>query len=125
MEGHRAQRVIEALREELDELIGYEMADPRVEGVSVTEVILSPDSKKAVVRVAVPGNDEKKHREAVEALDHAKSFLKSELLHRLQMFRVPEFKFETDLNAATGGKVDFLLRRIKRGRPRDGEQSAS
>ncbi len=125
MEGHRAQRVIEALREELDELIGYEMADPRVEGVGVTEVVLSPDSKKAVVRVSVPGNDERRHKAAVDALEHARSFLKTELYQRLQMFRVPELKFETDLNAATGGKVDFLLRRIKRGRPRDGEQSAS
>lgn len=125
MEGHRAQRVIEALREELDELIGYEMADPRVEGVTVTEVILSSDSKKAVVRVAVPGNDEQRHKTAVDALEHARPFLKSELYQRLQMFRVPELKFETDLNAATGGKVDFLLRRIKRGRPRNGEQSAS
>ena len=74
MEGHRAERISEALREELDELIGYEMSDPRVDGVSVSEIVLSPDGKKAVIRVACKG-DERAQKAAVEALDHARNFL--------------------------------------------------
>ncbi len=124
MEGHRAERISLALREELDELIGYEMSDPRVQGVAVSEVVLSSDGKKAIVRVAVR-SDLKAQQDAVAALEHAKNFLKSELLQRLQMFRVPELRFEVDVKADQGGKLDFLLRRIKRGRPRDGEQQAS
>lgn len=124
MEGHRAERISEALREELDELIGYEMSDPRVEGVSVSEIVLSPDGKKAVIRVACKG-DEAAQKAAVAALEHARNFIKSELLQRLQMYRVPDFRFEIDVEAEVGGKIDFLLRRIKRGRPRDGEKQAS
>jgi len=127
MEGHRAERITEALRGELDELIGYEMSDPRVEGVTVTEVVLSPDGKKAVVRIAVQSGNkgEKEQQAAVEALEHAKNFLKSELLQRLQKYRIPDLRFEADVKANVGGKLDFLMRRIKRGRPRDGEQQAS
>lgn len=124
MEGHRAERISEALRSELDELISYEMSDPRVETVGVTEVVLSPDGKKAVIRIAVQGGDKEK-KDAVAALEHAKNFLKTELVRRLHMYRVPDLRFESDVNAETGGKLDFLLRRIKRGRPRDGEQQAS
>ena len=124
MEGHRAERISLALQEELDELIGYEMSDPRVEGVTVSEVVLSSDGKKAIVRIACR-KDEKAQMDAVAALEHAKNFLKSELVQRLQMFRVPDMRFEVDVEAPTGGKLDFLLRRIKRGRPRDGEQQAS
>lgn len=124
MEGHRAERIILALREELDELIGYEMSDPRVEGVTVSEVVLSQDGKKAVIRVAIPGASEQKQKQAVDALEHARGFLKSELTQRLHLFRIPDMKFEADVNASVGGKLDFLIRRIKRGRPRDGEQHA-
>jgi ribosome-binding factor A len=120
MEGHRAARIIEALREELDELIGYEMSDPRVEGVTVSEVVLSPDGKKSVIRISVPGGNAESQKGAVEALDHARNFIKRELVERLQLFRVPELKFEADLQAGVGNKLDVIMRRIKRGRPRDG-----
>ena len=43
MEGHRAERVTEAIREELGEIIGYEMSDPRIGSATVTEVHVSPD----------------------------------------------------------------------------------
>ena len=118
MEGHRAERITEALREELDELIGYEMSDPRVESVTVSEVVLSPDGRKAQIRLRIPG-DEARQREALKALEHAKNFLRTEMLQRLHMFRVPEMRFEADVSAQVGNRIDFLMRRIKRGRPRD------
>ena len=122
MEGHRAERISGALREELDELIGYEMSDPRVEGVVITEVVLSPDGKKAQIRIAVGGSgkgSDKVKQDAVLALESARGFLKRELTKRLNMFRVPEFHFESDLNAELAGRLDQLMKRIKRGRPRD------
>ena len=124
MEGHRAERISLALREELDELIGYEMSDPRVERVSLTEVVLSPDGKKAQVRISVPGN-EKAKQDAVAALENARGFLKRELTKRLNMFRVPEIHFESDLNAELAGRLVQLRKRIKRGRPRDVNQGAA
>ena len=117
MESHRAQRISEALREELDELIGYEMSDPRVEDVRVIDVILSPDGKKAVVRLAVPGGDARQ-KGALAALDHARNFIKSELISRLHMFRVPEMRFGAEGLPENASRMDFLIRRIKRGRPR-------
>lgn len=118
MEGHRAERISEALREELDELIGYEMSDPRLENVTVSEVVLSPDARKAQVRLRIPGDDARQ-REAVEALEHARNFIRTQLANRLQMYRLPDLRFEADAGAGVGGRLDFLMRRIKRGRPRD------
>jgi ribosome-binding factor A len=40
---HRLERITEAIREELSEMIGYEMADPRVGSAIVTEVQISHD----------------------------------------------------------------------------------
>ena len=50
---HRTERITEAIREELSEMIGYEMDDPRVGSAIVTEVQISPDKRHAMVRVRV------------------------------------------------------------------------
>jgi ribosome-binding factor A len=118
MDPHRAERVSEAIREELEELIGYEMTDPRVSGITVTEVILSPDLKRADVRLAMPP-DEEARKKALNALDHARNFLKRELALRLQLFRVPDLHFAEDLSANLSERVEHLLKRVKKGRPRD------
>lgn len=118
MDPHRAERVSEAIREELDELIGYEMSDPRVAGLTVTEVLLSPDLKKAEVRLGMPAEDEKR-KQALQALDHARTFLKRELAFRLQLFRVPDLHFSADLSVTLTSRMEHLLKRVKKGRPRE------
>jgi ribosome-binding factor A len=118
MDPHRAERLSEALREEIDELIEYEMTDPRVAGVSVTEVIVSPDLKKAQVRLAMPA-DESAREDALGALEHAKGFLKRELATRLQVYRIPDLHFAPDLSTALTGRVESLLKRVRKGRPRE------
>ncbi len=120
MDPHRAQRVSEAIREELDELIGYEMSDPRIVPMTVTEVLVSPDLKHAQVRLAMPA-DEDVRKDALAALDHARPFLKHELAQRLQIFKIPELHFEADVSAGLSSRVDYLMKRVKKGRPRDAE----
>jgi ribosome-binding factor A len=101
MDPHRAGRISEALRAELDELISYEMSDPRVEAVSVTDVVVSADLRHARVRVAVRGGAAER-REALLALDGARSYLRRALAARLRLFRIPELHFETGGEAALG-----------------------
>lgn len=120
MDARRSQRVTEALREELSEMIAFELEDPRLEGVTVTEVHVSPDLKLASVRLSIPGDQAAQER-AIAAALHAKSFIKRELAARLDLFRMPELRFEPDLSPGAGAKVKHLLRRIRKGRPRDPE----
>ena len=107
----------ESIREELEELIGYEMFDPRVGSATVTEVHLSPDFRHAHIRLALSGTAEEQSA-TLEALFHAKQFLRRQLVERLQLFRTPELHFEAALPADLGAKVPQILKRIKRGRPR-------
>ena len=119
LQDHRTERITEAIREELSEMIGYEMADPRVGSAIVTEVQISPDKRHALVRVRVSeGSDEKK---TIEALDHARNFLRRQLATRLDVYRIPELHFESDVSSELGSKMEHLLKRIKKGRPRDPE----
>jgi len=123
MENHRTERVSEALREELGEMIAYELSDPRIGEAVVTEVLVSPDKKHAQVRLHMSDKlDEQK--ETIRALDGARHFLRRQLAERLNLFRVPELHFEADISSAVTGKMEHLLKRIRRGRPRDEELPA-
>jgi ribosome-binding factor A len=117
LDPHRNERLSEAIREELDELISYEMSDPRIGGTSVTEVHLSPDFRHAYVRVSLSGEADEQ-TSTLEALTHGKSFLKHQLAERLQLHRMPELHFEADLPATLAVKAPQILKRIKRGRPK-------
>lgn len=114
---HRVERISEALREELAELIAYELSDPRIGSATVTDVHVSPDKRHAFVRVGIgPDTDA---GETLAALGHASNFLRRELATRLELFRVPELHFEADVSTALGGRMDHLLKRIQKGRPRE------
>jgi ribosome-binding factor A len=109
--------VAENMREELEELIGYELEDPRIGGVNVTEALLSPDFRQAHIRVLLHGTPVEQ-AQTLEALKHAKPFLKHQLTERLQLFRTPELYFEAALPAALAAKAPQILKRIRRGRPK-------
>jgi ribosome-binding factor A len=117
MDPHRTERLAEALREELTELIAYEMSDPRVSDVTVSEVVTSPDKRHAQVRVGLASGGDAK--QAVEALEHAKGFLRRHLAERLDTYRIPELHFEPDISVALGSRMDQLLKRVRKGRPRE------
>lgn len=114
MEPRRAERVSEALREELAELIGYELKDPRLLGVTVTAVHLTPDGRHARVLVLLPENTEERGA-ALEGLEHAGHYLRRVVASRLRLFRAPELHFE-QADAEAGGRVEELLRRIQKAR---------
>jgi ribosome-binding factor A len=118
MDERRTARVAEAVREELAEIIGFELDDPRLADVDVTDVYVSHDARHASVRVAVRG-DERAQNHALAALEHAGGYLRRELAGRLQLRHVPELHFERDKNPDVESRVDFLLRRAKKSRARE------
>jgi ribosome-binding factor A len=118
MDERRTARVAEAVREELAEIINFELDDPRLAGVEVTDVQVSPDGRHANIKVSARG-DERTQNKALAALEHANSYLRRELAGRLQLRHVPELHFDRDKNPDVESRVDFLLRRAKKSRARD------
>jgi ribosome-binding factor A len=120
MDPRRSERLSEALRSELEEILQYELTDPRIDVANVAEVLISPDGKHARVRLNLNG-DRAWQEQTLDALDHAKTYIKRELTHRLDIFRLPEIRFEAALSAELPSRVDSILKRVRRGRPRDDE----
>jgi ribosome-binding factor A len=119
MDEHRSQRISEVVREELAELIGFEMDDPRVRSVTVTSAEVSSDMRHAHVRVAVGDASAGGEEKALAALEHAKNFLRHELATRLNLRRVPELHFSSDSHPDAESRIDFLLRRARKSRARE------
>jgi len=118
MDERRTQRVAEAIREELAEILGYELSDPRLGFVDITEVLVAPDFSKARIRVSLSGSAGEQ-RDALEALEHARHFVRRQLAARLQLYRTPDLHFEPDVDAETAARLKALHRRIRKGRPKD------
>ncbi len=120
MDPRRSERLSQAMREELEEMISYEMGDPRIDVQGVSDVLVTPDGRKARVLLILTSNAQKQE-ETIEALNHAKGFLRVELGQRLDIFRIPELHFEAAIGAELGSRVAHLLKRVRKGRPRPDE----
>jgi ribosome-binding factor A len=112
----RTGRVGDLIRAELSDLLLRHVRDPRVRLVSVTDVEVSPDLRHAVVKVSVLGEEEQR-LETIEALRHARGYLRTELARRLRMMRVtPELIFELDRGAEYSQRISEILESLDDGR---------
>jgi ribosome-binding factor A len=108
---HRSERLADTLREEIAQIVGYELEDPRLTNVAVTEVRLS-NTRAARVYVTVAG-DEQEHKLALSALRHAVPYIRKQLGLSLNLPRIPELHFVRDRVEEEGERVDQLLHQIE------------
>ena len=109
----RPERVADILREEISQIVGYELEDPRLTMVTVTDVRLSENLKAARVYVTVAGNEEE-HRLALLALRRATPYVRKQLGLSLNLPRTPEIHFIRDRVEEEGERVDKLLAEIEK-----------
>ncbi len=102
----RARRVAEQIRHELAGVLMREMKDPRITGVTLTAVEVSPDLEHAkVFYTQLTGV----HPEVQKALQHAAGFLRTELSHRMRMRTVPQLLFQYDVSIERGAHLTHLI----------------
>jgi ribosome-binding factor A len=107
----RPERVADIIREEISQIVGYELEDPRLTLVTVTDVRLSDNRRDAQVFVTVAGNEEE-HRLALTALRHAAPYVRKQLSLSLNLPRTPEIHFVRDTVEEHGERVDKLLQEL-------------
>jgi ribosome-binding factor A len=111
----RTHRMGDLVRAELSDLLLREVQDPRIKLVSLTSVEVTPDMRRAVIRVSALGTEEQR-REAMDGLQHARGFLRTELAHRLRTRVTPELVFELDRGAEHSQRISDLLESLHDGR---------
>jgi ribosome-binding factor A len=123
---HRHLRVGEEIAHEINAMLAGELKDPRLEGnVSVSEVRVQPDMRHARVYVSVRSENNKEQSNAVKALEHAAGYIRSELIERLQLRRLPELHFTLDLSQEHVERIEQLLKEVKTEKPTAPESKSS
>lgn len=112
MPTRRQRRVSELIHRELSLLLMLEARDPRLSGVTITDVSVTPDLLLARVYFTVLGDadDEKQARAGLEG---AGGFLRTQLAGRVRLRFVPELVFEVDGSSAYGRRIEELLDQLK------------
>jgi ribosome-binding factor A len=89
--GYRHARLEALIKDELISLLGDEIDDPALAGVSVAHVTLSIDYRHARVyfRVGEGGSNERVAR----ALERAAGFFRARLADAVDLKRIPELRF--------------------------------
>ena len=109
----RPEKVADLLREEITQIVGYELEDPRLETVTVTDVRVADNLRDARVYVTVSGNEDEA-KEALAALRHAAPYVRKQLILSLDLPRAPELHFVRDKAEERGARLDQLLGEIGR-----------
>jgi len=105
----RQDRVNAAIRKEIGELLLYQMTDPRLEHVTVTSVSVTRDWSVAKVYVSALG-DEQQLKDAVEALNKAAGFVRSQIAPRLTLRHIPTLQFLGDDTARKAQRLEQIFR---------------
>ena len=104
----RPERLAEALREQVTEIVGYEMDDPRLQAVTVTDVRVSENLRDAKVFVVVEG-DEGEIKTALKALQNAATFVRQQVAMNLDLRHAPIINFVRDTVEENAVRIDHLI----------------
>lgn len=104
----RQQRTAEQIRIILSELILRQMRDPRLQGLTITDVTIDRELQYADVYVNALGDDDRE-LEVTTALHGARGYFRRELAGRLDLRTVPQLHFHWDPTLAHAEHISQLL----------------
>ncbi|MBI3323003.1 MAG: 30S ribosome-binding factor RbfA [Candidatus Omnitrophica bacterium] len=108
MAGERLNKVAEAIKEEVAQILQRELKDPRVGFVTVTRVAVTPDLEHATVYFSLlEGHGDAAETEA--GLKSAAGFVRRLLGERLRIRVTPEVTFRADPSVAESIRISKLL----------------
>ena len=117
MKTRRQLRVAEQIHRELSTLLMFEARDPRLAGITITDVDVTPDLLIAHVHFAMLGGEEEQSA-AMAGFAHAKGYLRTQVAERIQQRSAPELIFHIDPSGERGERIDRILDRLKEACPR-------
>ncbi len=107
----RADRVGDLIREVLSEMLIRDLADPRLESLTITGVTVSPDLRLATVHFSAMGSP-RREEEALHGLQSAAGYMKKKLGKELHLRYTPDLQFRVDHSFEYGSKIERLIQSI-------------
>ncbi|MFI4940778.1 MAG: 30S ribosome-binding factor RbfA [Burkholderiales bacterium] len=118
----RGLRVQDQIQRDLAEIIAYELKDPRVGMVTITEVQITPDYAHAKVFFTMLNDNKEAIENTVKGLAAASGYIRGQLGRRLTIHTLPELHFVHDTSTARGMELSKLIDEANASRARDSDQ---
>ena len=116
----RAERVQEAIRQEVSRIVQHEIKDPRLGFMTITKVELTNDLRFAKIFFSVLG-EEKDKALALKGLNSAMGYIKGLLADRVKLRFTPTIVFKIDDSMEHTKQIYDLLDKLKKERKGDEE----
>ena len=117
----RGVRVADQIQRDLAEIIAYELKDPRVGMITISEVQLTPDYAHAKVFFTMLKDDKESIKNTVDGLSKAAGFIRNVLGKRLHIHTLPQLHFVHDTSTARGMEMSLLIDAANASRAADAE----
>ncbi len=108
----RMKRINDRVKEVLSVALLTKAEDPRLASVTVTDVKIDRELDFANIYVSALGGSDVKD-EVIEALNHARGFLKFEIANEVELRVMPKLRFFWDPTPERAQRLDELLMQIK------------
>jgi len=119
----RMNRVADQIQRDLAEIIAYELKDPRVSMITITEVQVTPDYAHAKVFFTMFPDDPVAVKNTLEGLRKAAGFIRGQLGHRLTIHTTPDVHFVHDTSTARGIEISRLIDEANATRAKDADEA--
>ena len=106
----KQQRLSNQIAKHLANIIQFEMKDPNLGLITITDVSVTHDLSLAKVYVMVSGNTKQKQL-SLDALDQARGFIRSSLAKELTTYKTPEIRFIYDDSLDKAERIDELIKK--------------
>ncbi len=107
----RMKRINDRIKEVLSILLISKIDDPRLAGVSVTDVKVDRELDFANIYVSSL-DGAKSSREVIAALNHARGYLKHEIAQEVDLRIMPRLRFFWDPTPERADRIDTLLAQL-------------
>lgn len=108
----RLKRISDRIQQDLSEMLLFNIQDPRLAGITITEVKVDRELSYASIYVSSIEGQERAE-EVLEGLEHAKGFLRRELAQRLQLRSFPQLRFYWDPTPERADHIEKLFHQIR------------
>ena len=108
---NRSERVGDQILREISNLLLLKVKDPRLKGVTLTDVRMSKDLRYAYIYYSLLGEEEQKNQ-AQAGFESAKGFIRKAIGEKLHLRYVPDIQFRYDTSLEQGQKIERLLEEV-------------
>jgi len=104
----RIQRIADRIRQELSEILIWEISDPRLQQIFVTDVKVDRELAYADVYVsAIEGTV--RSQDVLAGLESASGFLRQTLAQRVELRAFPRLRFHWDVTPENADHIEKIL----------------